>query len=186
MSYSVPIRVPAGFAAVTPSLSLSYNSGGGNGLVGMGWMLDTPMIERMTYRGLPEYDTDDDFAADGSSQLVKLPGAEPLQYRARYEGDFVLYTWMSSGDGSQGYWVAEYPDGSKGYFGATADGTLVESARVSGDAGTFRYMLVEKVDVYGHKMTMTYLKDGFISLPSRCAYVFTDENNPTYEVAFEY
>ncbi|MEO1271585.1 MAG: SpvB/TcaC N-terminal domain-containing protein, partial [Myxococcota bacterium] len=186
MSYSVPIRVPTGFAAVTPQLGLSYNSGSGNGMVGMGWMMSTPTIERMTYRGLPKYNTDDDFAADGSSQLVKLPGTEPLQYRARYESGFVRYTWLSSGDGSEGYWLAEYPDGSKGYFGATADGTLVPNARVSGENGTFRYMMVEKVDVYGHTMTTEYQKDGAIALPSRCAYVFADGTNPTYQVTFEY
>ena len=32
---------------------------------------------------------------------------------------------MEAGEGAEGYWVVEYPDGSKGYFGATADGTLV-------------------------------------------------------------
>ncbi|MEO1272723.1 MAG: toxin TcdB middle/N-terminal domain-containing protein, partial [Myxococcota bacterium] len=186
MAYSVPIRVPAGFAAVTPQLSLSYNSGGGSSVVGMGWMFDTPMIERMTYRGLPEYDTDDDFAADGSSQLVKLPGTNPPQYRARYESGFVRTTWMDAGDGAEGYWLAEYPDGSRAYFGAREDGTLVPEARVSGDEGTFRYMLVEKVDVYGHKMTMSYIKDGTVSLPSRCDYVFTEENRSTYAVTFEY
>ncbi|MEL6182637.1 MAG: SpvB/TcaC N-terminal domain-containing protein, partial [Myxococcota bacterium] len=191
MSYSVPIRVPAGFGAVTPSLSLSYNSSGGSGLVGMGWTMDTPFIERMTYRGLPEYDTEDDFCANGSSQLVRLPNTNPPVYRARYESEFVRYTWMqatggSAANGSEGYWVAEYTDGSVGYFGATAGGTLVPEARVSGDAGTFRYMLVEKVDVYGHKMVMSYIKDGFIALPDTIGYVYADGENPTYAVTFSY
>ena len=115
-AYSVPIRVPQGFGAVTPMLSLNYRSGNGSGLVGMGWMLDTPMIERMTYRGLPEYDADDDFTSDTGSQLIRLPDTNPPVYRARYEKGFARYTWMQAG--ADGYWIVEYPDGSTSYYGA--------------------------------------------------------------------
>jgi RHS repeat-associated protein len=37
--YSVPLWVPAGRGSVTPQLSLSYSSGGDNGLLGVGWAL---------------------------------------------------------------------------------------------------------------------------------------------------
>lgn len=37
--YAVPLWVPAGRGAVTPQLSLSYNSRAGNGLLGVGWSL---------------------------------------------------------------------------------------------------------------------------------------------------
>ena len=185
MRYAVRVSVPSGFPSVTPNLDLSYNSGSGGSVAGIGWSMATPCVERMTYRGLPEYDTDDDFAAGGGEQLVKLPGTEPPVYRARFEGGFVRYTWMAVGDGAEGYWLAEYPDGSRGAFGATLDGALVETAREGGDEGTFRYMLVEKVDVHGHKMVMEYQKDGFLSLVSRIAYVFVDDV-PRYEVELSY
>ncbi|MEO1268223.1 MAG: SpvB/TcaC N-terminal domain-containing protein, partial [Myxococcota bacterium] len=185
MTYAIPINVPAGFGAVTPQLSLNYSSGGGGSVVGMGWSMSTPNIERMTYRGLPEYDAADDFGADGSNQLVLIPGSNPPVYRSRYEKGFVQYTWMNPG--SQGYWLAEYPDGSKGYFGATQDGSIVEEARMGGDNGTFRYMLVEKVDVYGHKMIYTYTKFGVVPLVTEIGYVYTtNPNAPTYRVAFDY
>ncbi|MEL6182682.1 MAG: SpvB/TcaC N-terminal domain-containing protein, partial [Myxococcota bacterium] len=151
MSQSIPIMVPQGFGATTPNLSLSYSSGSPSHILGMGWSMPIPAIERMTYRGLPEYDSDDDFCANGGEQLIRLPQTNPPQYRARFEGGFVRYTWLAEGDGSEGYWLAEYPDGTKGYFGATADGTLVPQARVGDEEGTFRYMLVEKVDLYGHR-----------------------------------
>ena len=186
MSYSVPIVAPAGFGAVTPKLSLSYSSSGGESVVGVGWSIPMPSIERMTYRKLPQYTPDDDICANGSEQLVRLPGTNPPVYRSRFEGGFVRTTWMEQGDGSEGYWLAEYPDGSKGYFGATQDGTLVPEARV-GDPqlGTFKYMMVEKVDVYGHRMVYTYQKFGHYSLPTSIGYVFVDDA-PTYEVRFHY
>ena len=186
MTYNVPFDLPAGFDAVTPELGLSYNSGGGGSVVGMGWSMSVPSIERMTYRKLPRYTRADDFAANGSEQLVLLPSTDPPVYRARYEKGFARHTWIAAEDGAEGYWLAEYPDGSKGTFGATMDGTLVPNARVSGDEGTFRYMLVEKVDVYGHRVVYSYQKDGFSSLLSHIGYVFTDENNPTYAVTLEY
>ncbi len=187
MRYNVGINVPPGFGSVTPSLSLSYDSGGGGSVVGMGWSMMTPCIERMTYRGLPEYDTEDDFAVDGGNQLVRLPGTEPPVYRARFEGGFVRYTWLGQGDGSEGFWLAEWPNGSRGYFGADSRGQFVDDARVSGDEGTFRYHLVEMVDVYGHRMRYTYEKDGHVSLVSHIGYVFTEgPDSPTYEVEMSY
>ncbi|MET7458562.1 SpvB/TcaC N-terminal domain-containing protein, partial [Streptomyces sp. NPDC005574] len=38
-SYSIPFAVPQGRSGVQPGLSLEYSSGGGNGLLGMGWSL---------------------------------------------------------------------------------------------------------------------------------------------------
>jgi hypothetical protein len=84
MSYSVPVPVPAGFAGTTPDMALRYDSGAGSGPVGIGWSMDVPNIERLTLRGLPEYDTDDEFTASGG-QLVRV-SADPLVYRARRAG----------------------------------------------------------------------------------------------------
>ncbi|MFE9139446.1 RHS repeat-associated core domain-containing protein [Streptomyces sp. NPDC007355] len=38
-SYRIPLDVPAGRAGMAPSLSLGYASGGGNGVLGLGWSL---------------------------------------------------------------------------------------------------------------------------------------------------
>ncbi|MEO1271893.1 MAG: SpvB/TcaC N-terminal domain-containing protein [Myxococcota bacterium] len=188
MTYNIPLDVPQGFA-LTPSFSLSYNSNGGSGIVGIGWDLDIGHIERMTYRRLPQYNADDDFSVGGFDQLIRLPGTNPPQYRPRYEGRFARYTWMSVGDGSEGYWIGELGGNDGGirmYFGADADGNLVPEARVSGPDGTFRYMLVEEVDVYDHRMKLSYIKDGNISLIDRIGYVFDDNDQATYEMAFHY
>ncbi len=186
MTTSVPVEVPDGFDGLVPSLALTYSSGGGTSVVGMGWELDMPTVERMTYRGLPRYDLDDDFAGLAGQQLVRVPGSNPPVYRHRYEGSFIRYTWKSAGSGAEGYWVAEYPNGHVATFGAKADGTLVPSARVSGPAGTYKYHLVEQTDPFGHALRYEYTKSGVVSLMQRIGWVHGQDGEPRYSVTCAY
>lgn len=80
MNFSIPIDVPAGFPGVTPSLGIDYDSSGPSGVVGMGWDMAVPFVERMTNWGLPHYTLDDDFVAGG--QLVHVGDGI---YRSRFE-----------------------------------------------------------------------------------------------------
>jgi RHS repeat-associated protein len=185
MQYSVPIEVPQGFPGMTPELALTYSSGAGNSAVGVGWSLEVPSLERRTVRGLPAYTMDDEFAANGGDELVRIPGTDPAVYRARFEKGFVRYTWKDAGTGAEGYWTAEYPDGRIGWFGADATGTLVPKARVTGPDGTFRYLLVEMVDRYGHHVDYSYELFGDKALVRRIGWVFTG-GDAQYEATFEY
>src|SRR5262245_7142073 len=71
-SMSVPIAVSPGRSGFGPQLSLTYDSGGGNGPFGFGWSLSLPTITRKTDRGLPQYRDDQD------SDVFILSGAEDL------------------------------------------------------------------------------------------------------------
>src|SRR6185369_1394462 len=55
-SMSVPIATSPGRAGFGPQLSVSYDSGAGNGPFGLGWNLSLPAITRKTDKGLPRYD----------------------------------------------------------------------------------------------------------------------------------
>ncbi len=176
MSYEVPLAAPQGFAGLSPDLALSYSSGSGSGLVGIGWNLATPTIERMTSKGVPAYDVNDRFAANGGEELVLVePSPAGRTYRARYEGGFVRYTWHDSG--SQGHWTAEYPDGRIGYFGADRTGAPVAAAR-SGAAGqgTWRFHLVDLVDRFGNRLHWDYDRfDGNVPLPVAASYLYVGD-----------
>src|SRR5215813_859068 len=52
---SVPIFTSPGRSGFGPQLSLSYDSGTGNGPFGFGWELSLPSITRKTDKGLPRY-----------------------------------------------------------------------------------------------------------------------------------
>src|SRR5437667_4452639 len=52
-SFSIPLPLSPNRNGFTPLLSLSYNSGTGNSLFGIGWDLGLPFIQRRTDKKLP-------------------------------------------------------------------------------------------------------------------------------------
>src|SRR5438876_5052372 len=74
-SLSVPIATSPGRSGFGPQLSLSYDSGAGNGPFGFGWSMSLPSITRKTDKGLPCYDDaeeSDVFILSGAEDLVPL------------------------------------------------------------------------------------------------------------------
>ncbi len=94
-SFSIPLPVTAA-RGVTPDLSLSYNSGSGNGIFGLGWKLDQPSIKRKTDDELPQYldGTDSDtFVFSEAEDLVAV-------FKKDDEGNFII-------DGNGEYTIEE-------------------------------------------------------------------------------
>ncbi|MBN1946795.1 MAG: hypothetical protein JW797_14065 [Bradymonadales bacterium] len=195
MHWNLPLEVPSYFTGMAPELSLTYGSGGSNSVVGMGWSLDIPAIERSTLYGLPVYDDGDDFVMGSGSLLVRLPGEDDsgaLVYRERLEHSFNRYKWHDREAGEGGYWTVEYPDGRVGTFGADSSGEIVPSSRFFGSGGVFRYLLAEMVDVFGHRTVYTYGMYGGahggepVPLIESIEYSFDDGGDPRYRVEFTY
>src|SRR6476661_1967727 len=122
-SMSVPIAASPGRSGFGPQLSLSYDSGAGNGPFGFGWSLGLPSITRKTDKGLPRYhdgDESDVFLMSGAEDFVPVldPTGQRLQftrtlhgilytvhlYRPRIEGLFArIERWVRQDNGS-GHW----------------------------------------------------------------------------------
>src|SRR3989475_8573709 len=102
---SVPIATSPGRSGFGPQLSLSYDSGAGNGPFGFGWSLSLPAITRKTDKGLPQYrdaEESDVYVLSGAEDLVPVlqpdgtrfkddttaPGYVIHRYRPRVEGLF--------------------------------------------------------------------------------------------------
>src|SRR5712691_4457507 len=74
-SLAIPIFTSPGRSGFGPQLSLSYDSGAGNGPFGFGWSLSLPSITRKTDKGLPKYqdaEDSDDFILSGAEDLVPV------------------------------------------------------------------------------------------------------------------
>jgi hypothetical protein len=65
-SFSIPLPLSPNCNGFSPQLTLSYNSGVGNGLFGIGWDLGLPAIQRRTDKKLPRY-----FDTNGLTALEK-------------------------------------------------------------------------------------------------------------------
>jgi RHS repeat-associated protein len=79
-SMTVPIATSPGRSGFGPQLSLSYDSGAGNGPFGLGWNLSLPSIARKTDKGLPQYSDAEE------SDVFILSGAEDLVPELRQDG----------------------------------------------------------------------------------------------------
>lgn len=85
-SLAVPIATSPGRAGFGPQLTLSYDSGGGNGPFGFGWHLALPSITRKTDKGLPHYSDGEEadvFILSGSEDLVPLLIEEDGRWRRK-------------------------------------------------------------------------------------------------------
>jgi hypothetical protein len=119
-SLTIPLASSPGRSGFGPSLSLSYDSGAGNGPFGFGWRLSTPAITRRTDKGLPRYvdaSESDIFLLSGVEDLVPILDAEqrPIAllrtvhgvayevhlYRPRIEGLYArVERWLRRADGT--------------------------------------------------------------------------------------
>ncbi|MBI4519150.1 MAG: VCBS repeat-containing protein [Deltaproteobacteria bacterium] len=105
-SMTVPIATSPGRSGFGPQLSLSYDSGAGNGPFGFGWSLSLPAITRKTDKGLPQYRDAEE------SDVYILSGAEDLVPVYRQDPDG---TWVAGHPGYQrdgdGFWVRDQVGG---------------------------------------------------------------------------
>ncbi len=108
-SMSVPLAAPPGRNGMGPNLSLTYNSGSGNGPFGLGWSLDAPMIQRRTDKRLPTYTSNDTFMMGGSELVPKLVPDNGSQTRK------VVQTWQAAFRG-EAYDVTRYLRREEGAF----------------------------------------------------------------------
>ncbi|HEY0468482.1 MAG TPA: SpvB/TcaC N-terminal domain-containing protein, partial [Polyangiaceae bacterium] len=112
---SVPIATSKGRAGFGPQLSLSYDSGSGNGPFGIGWSLALPMITRRTDKGLPKYQDEegaDDFVLSGAEDLVPA-------YRKNSDGSWArdrLGKLIFDEEAREGHSVKRYRPRIEGLF----------------------------------------------------------------------
>ena len=110
-SMTVPIATSPGRSGFGPQLSLSYDSGAGNGPFGFGWSLSLPAITRKTDKGLPQYrdaEESDVFILSGAEDLVPVR-QNAMGVAARQEP-------IGRPNGSTGFTIQRYRPRIEGLF----------------------------------------------------------------------
>ncbi|MBN8779725.1 SpvB/TcaC N-terminal domain-containing protein [Thiobacillus sp.] len=163
-TYTIPIAVPPGTAGIEPKLSLSYNSQGGNGLLGMGWSLaGLSVIHRCPKTmvqdgviGSVNYNANDRYCLDGQ-RLVAISGtygADATEYRTESESYSRIVSYGSQGSGP-GWWKVWTKSGQVLEYGNTADSRI----EAQGKTEVMLWSLNKLQDTVGNYLTVSYIED---------------------------
>lgn len=165
-SMAVPLALPAGRTGFGPALSLTYGSGSGNGVFGIGWSIGVPSISRRTERGLPLYDDvgESDVFLLGNEELVRLdePDDEVIdpdhvvrRYRPRRDRDRARVERWTHRSGAS-HWRTISADDVLTVYGLTS------AERVSDPADerrVFSWLVSEQRDDRGNAIAYRYRPD---------------------------
>jgi RHS repeat-associated protein len=109
-SFSIPVPVSPGRNGFQPQLALSYNSGGGNGVFGMGWSMGAPSVSRKTEKQFPLYRDSID------SDVYIIAGAEDLVPSLEKIGEQWVEQIQTLPEGANTYQVKRYRPRIEGLF----------------------------------------------------------------------
>jgi RHS repeat-associated protein len=175
-SLSVPIFTSPGRSDFFPKLSLSYDSGAGNGPFALGWHLSLPSITRKTDKGLPLYNDaseSDVFILSDAEDLVPVLvqqnnrwEAVPIpdatlngqtyaikRYRPRIEGLFArIERWRRQTDGDI-HWRATSKDNVTSIYGQDPNCRIADP---QGANQVFKWLLEATYDDKGNVIFYQY------------------------------
>jgi RHS repeat-associated protein len=172
-SLSIPIFTSPGRSGFGPQLALSYDSGAGNGVFGLGWQLATPSITRKTDKGLPQYDDlheSDVFILSGAEDLVPAlvqPADLPRtvfgnaydirRYRPRIEGLFArIERWTNSMKPTDVFWRSISRDNITTWYGRTEESRIYDP---DDPTRVFSWLICETHDDKGNVIAYNYLAE---------------------------
>ncbi len=169
-SLTVPIFTTPGRSDFYPKLSLSYDSGAGNGPFGLGWNLSIPSITRKTDKGIPRYqdaEESDTFILSGAEDLV--PSLKPVRpgnvgediydvqkYRPRIEGLFArIERWQHQETGDT-FWKSISRDNVTSIYGKTPDARIFDP---EDESRVFKWLLEATYDDKGNAILYEYKQE---------------------------
>jgi RHS repeat-associated protein len=131
-SLQIPIAVSPGRSGFQLGVSLSYDSGAGNGPFGVGWQLSAPSVTRKTDKRLPRHDESDVFVLSGAEDLVPTEeerlsdGFLIRRYRPRVEDTFARIEQWRDGASGEVHWRTTSRDNVTSVFGLSPSARIVD------------------------------------------------------------
>jgi RHS repeat-associated protein len=184
-SFTIPIFTSPGRSNFYPKLSLSYDSGAGNGPFGLGWSLSVPSITRKTALGLPRYDD------GGESDVFILSEAEDLvpkltktgtgwtrevltaqrngasytvhRYQPRIEGLFSRIERWRSVETTETFWKTVSKENVSSLFGIDSQSRIADP---NDPSRVFKWLLAQSYDDRGNVIVYEYKSENGDNVPS--------------------
>lgn len=196
-SMTVPLAISPGRSGFAPQLSLSYDSGSGNGPFGLGWQLSVPIITRKTDKGLPQYhdaEESDVYILSGVEDLVPVlrqdgtrfkddttaPGYVIHRYRPRIEGLFArIERWTKVATGEI-HWRSISRDNITTLYGTSDDSRIFDPADSDPLHPTriFSWLICQSYDDKGNAIVYQYQQEDSDR-------IFENENGEVVALAHE-
>ncbi len=162
-TYHVALSTPPGVGLAQPQLGLAYNSGAGNGLLGVGWQLTglsvitrcPTTVAQDGVRGSVSYDANDRFCLDGQRLMVTAGtyGAPSSKYKTEIDGQLDITASATLAGLAPASFAVRTKDGLTMLYGASADSRV----RTLASSNNIRLWALNKVvDKAGNTMTVTY------------------------------
>lgn len=180
---SIPVFTSPGRAGFAPQLSLSYDSGAGNGPYGFGWTVPVPGITRKTSKGIPRYrdDEPDTFVLAGGEDLVPAAKATPdgwindtyqataaggsytvQRYRPRVDAAFTrIERWQNDYSGDS-HWKTVSRDNVASLYGQSTDARIADPDNAS---HVFTWLLETSYDDRGNMVAYDYKAEDDANVP---------------------
>lgn len=193
-SYSMPIQVPPGTAGIEPKLSIDYNSGWGNGLLGVGFRIgglyaiirdacdlthDGYIATRFSDQGKLAIDGQRLVLENGSNytfsqiqnDLSSSPTEKYIEFRKQIDDNTRIHAWGHSGHAGLAGFIVERPDGivmTYGYVWISGYGEVDGRICTLNGWPPHTWALSKVEDQYGNYIVYEYEKD---------------QNNNTYRIS---
>ncbi len=168
---SIPIYASPGRSGFQPELNITYSSGNGNGIFGLGWNFSLPNISRKTEKGLPQYKDSvesDTYILSGAEDLVPAVDNNGniiefeddqskyriVRYRPRIEGLFArIEKWINKNDTSDKHWRTITKENITSIYGYTQTGRIAFKKKI------FSWLIEQQFDDKGNLMVFNYDED---------------------------
>jgi len=189
--YTIPIKCSPGTAGMQPQLSISYMSGGANGIMGLGWNLGGVSSITRTSKN-PYFDTKnegvklvqaDAFALNGNRMILKsgTSGNAGSTYGLELENFADITAQGQQGLGPQSFIVVD-KNGTTVEFGTNADARLTSL----GGTTVLAWMVSKVTDEFGNYMLYHYTQLNGELVLSSIEYTGNGSMAPYNELVFDY
>ncbi|WP_025742879.1 SpvB/TcaC N-terminal domain-containing protein [Aquimarina pacifica] len=169
-SLSIPLTFSSGRSGFAPQLTLSYDSGNGNGVFGYGWEIGVPAISRKVSKGIPKYDNSDVFLMSGVEDLVPYLQEEGawvqlereeedyhvVNYRPRLEGLFSkIEKWKNKNTGLS-YWKTVSKKNITSLYGVSEEARIYDP---HDKKRVFKWLIEKSFDAKGNVIQYEYKRE---------------------------
>lgn len=179
LTQSIQIIVPSGRSGLQPNVALNYNSQSlEDSIVGYGWNINIPYIERINRRGTNNLYSDKYFSSSVSGELTG--SATVNEYIPKVQNsDFLRYKFIPTLTG--GNWIVYDKSGTKYTYGLSAGSRQDDTNDTS---KVSKWMIEEIRDVNDNYIRFEYYKDVGQIYPSKIYYTGSGVADGIFTVEF--